>query len=652
MSPILGGVLKLGDTTRPPAGSILHLFFDSLLMLMKNVAEKERLTLRFTDVAPHGDAVARKNDEPVFVAGVIPGEEAVVDVRRGRRHMLYGEVVEMLVKSPHRIEPRCPYFGRCTGCQWQYVDYGYQLELKRDAVRRQLREHGGFASPPLRATLPLVEPWNYRNHARFTVDREGRLGFVHRERRNFIAIEHCHIMNPWINQTLSALQGRCQKRTQISVRYGVNTESFLIQPRMPELDIPSGQKWYEEELKGRRFRISSPSFFQVNTAQAERMIDVIEDRLDLKGNEVVVDAFAGVGTFAAMLAPKAGKVIAIEEAPAAVEDAKVNIAGLANIDFICGKAEVVLPLLDIAADAAILDPPRAGCQRSGLDALLRLGPRKIIYVSCDPESLARDLRILCDGGYRLAEVHPVDMFSHTYHVECITTLVRGDIDPPVVLVSASPRRRELLLALGIDFVAVASPDDEVISSDELPTTVAERLALAKAEAAARSHGDKTVIGADTIVVLDGVVLGKPRDEAESADMLRRLRGRQHDVITAVAVIRNGRSIVDHVSTKVTMRPYTDDEIAAYVASGDPLDKAGAYAVQDAVFAPVAGYDGCYLNIVGLPLCLLARLLREVGAEVRPRPEWALLRQCASCEGKEILVGGSKIQRWCGEVGEG
>jgi len=618
---------------------------------MRDIAEKERVPLQFVDIAPHGDAVARKGEEPVFVSGMISGEEAVVDVRRGRRNMLYGQVVEMLVKSPHRVEPRCPYFGRCTGCQWQHIDYGYQLELKRSAVRRQLQDIGGFAAPPLRATLPSVEPWNYRNHARFTVNREGRLGFVHRERHNFIAIEHCHIMHPWINETLADMQGRCQKRTQISVRYGVNTESFLIQPKMPELDVPSGQKWYEEELKGRRFRISSPSFFQVNTAQAERMIDVIEDRLDLKGDEVIVDAFAGVGTFAAALASKVGKVIAIEEAPAAIDDARVNISGLDNVELIIGKTEVILPSLDIAVDAAILDPPRAGCQRSGLDVLLKLAPSKLVYVSCDPESLARDLRVLCDGGYRLAEVQPVDMFSHTYHVECIATLVRSDIPTDVVLASASPRRRELLLALGLDFVSTASSDDEVISSDEPSAAVAERLALLKAESVARSNTDKAVIGADTIVVLDGAILGKPRDVTEATDMLRRLCGRRHDVITSVAVIRNGHSVVDHVSTRVTMRNYTDDEIAAYVASGDPMDKAGAYAVQNQAFAPVTGIDGCYLNVVGLPLCLLARLLREAGVEVRPRTEWSLPSQCASCEGKGVLTGGSKIRRWCGEIGE-
>jgi 23S rRNA (uracil1939-C5)-methyltransferase len=617
-------------------------------MPMKNIAETERLTLKFTDVAPHGDAVARKGDELVFVAGVIPGEEALVDVRRGRRNMLYGQVVELLVKSPHRVEPRCPYFGACTGCQWQHIDYGYQLELKRDAVRRQLRDVGGFATPPLRATLPAVEPWNYRNHARFTVDRDGRLGFVHRGRRNLVVIDQCLIMHPWINETLAAMQGRCQGRTQISVRYGVNTGSYLIQPKMPELDITTGQKWYEENLKGRRFRISSPSFFQVNTAQAERMIDVIADRLDLKGDEVIVDAFAGVGTFAVALASKAGKVIAIEESPAAVDDAKVNIAGLANVDFICGKTELVLPSLDITVDAAILDPPRVGCQRSGLDALLKLAPRKLVYVSCDPESLARDLRILCDGGYRLCEVQPVDMFSHTQHVECIATLARGDIRPAILLASASPRRRELLLTLGIDFESLSSSADESLSSSEPPATVAERLARLKAESVVASHRDDTVIGADTIVVHDGAILGKPRDEAEAANMLKRLRGREHEVITAVAVISGGRSIVEHVSTKVKMRSYTDDEVAAYVASGDPMDKAGAYAVQHPVFAPVESIDGCYLNVVGLPLCLLARMLRDSGVAIRPRPERSLPQKCQECEGASVLTSGAKGRRWCGE----
>jgi MAF protein len=218
-----------------------------------------------------------------------------------------------------------------------------------------------------------------------------------------------------------------------------------------------------------------------------------------------------------------------------------------------------------------------------------------------------------------------------------------DIRPALVLASASPRRRELLLTLGLDFESAASSADEVIDLSDPPATVAKRLALAKAQAVAVSHSDKAVIGADTIVVLDDMILGKPRDEAEAADMLRRLRGRWHEVITAVAVISGGHSIVEHVSTKVKMRAYTDDEIAAYVASGDPMDKAGAYAVQHPVFAPVESIDGCYLNVVGLPLCLLARMLRDAGVAIRPRPEWLLPQKCQECEGASVLTSGARVR---------
>jgi 23S rRNA (uracil1939-C5)-methyltransferase len=245
----------------------------------------------------------------------------------------------------------------------------------------------------------------------------------------------------------------------VAMRYGVNTSSWLIQPRLKDVDIPTGQPHYEEELLGRRFRISSPSFFQVNTPQAERLFRVVEDSLRLDGSELVVDVFAGVGTFAVLLSPLVGRVIAIEESAAAERDAAVNVAGLSNIDWVKGRAEDVLGALADVPDAAVLDPPRTGCHRRTLEPLLRLAPRRIAYVSCDPFTLARDLRALCDGGYRLQAVRPVDMFPHTYHVECVATLVHGDVSPDIVLASASPRRRELLHALGVDFEPLSPPDD-------------------------------------------------------------------------------------------------------------------------------------------------------------------------------------------------
>ena len=602
------------------------------------VVSQQRLEVAFTDIAPQGDALARHDGEVVFAHGGIPGERAVVVAGRGRRRFLSGEVQQLLSASPYRVEPRCPLFGPCSGCNWQHIDYGYQLVLKRGMVERQLRERGSFEDAPLLSTVPSPEPWHYRNHARFTADAEGRLGYVHRRSRQFIQVDTCYLMHPWINSMLQRLQGHCPGANQVAVRYGVNTGDWLVQPKLEQADIESGQTHYEEELMGRRFRIASPSFFQVNTAQAATLVEIVRDRLPPSGAGLIVDVFAGVGTFAALLSPAAERVIAIEESAAAVKDARLNTDGLDNIDFRQGKAEALLPLLEATPDAAILDPPRAGCHRRTLEALLRLSPGRIVYVSCDPFTLARDLRALCDGGYRLSSVQPVDMFPQTYHVECVATLVRADVSPDLILASASPRRRQHLLALGLDFEAVSPPEDEPLDAAEAPAQAAGRLALAKAQAVSRSHPGRVVIAADTIVVHDGAVLGKPRDESGARSMLQRLRGQEHGVITALAVISGGRAAVSHVETAVTMRRYSDGEIEEYIAGGDAMDKAGAYGVQHPLFRPAQRVEGCYLNVVGLPLCELAGMLREAGVSITPRPLWSLPPHCRECEGRGGLGG--------------
>ncbi|MCJ7807411.1 MAG: 23S rRNA (uracil(1939)-C(5))-methyltransferase RlmD, partial [Dehalococcoidia bacterium] len=152
------------------------------------MVSEEQLRVTFTDVAPQGDALARHDGDVVFAANGIPGEEAIVVARRNKRHMV-GEVVELLSKSPHRIAPRCPHYGKCTGCQWQHIDYPLQLVLKRQMVARQLTKRGSFTDVPVLATLPSPEPWHYRNHARFSVDPQGQLGFVHKQTRDFVPID-------------------------------------------------------------------------------------------------------------------------------------------------------------------------------------------------------------------------------------------------------------------------------------------------------------------------------------------------------------------------------------------------------------------------------------------------------------------------------
>ena len=390
-------------------------------------SQQELATLRLEEFGELGDTLARLDGETVNVFGGIPGEEVVASIvryRRRRRHRVSGLVTEVLEPSPHRVTPPCPFFVACTGCQWQHIDYEYQLRLKRGVVERAIAEYPSLRTAEVSPTLPAPSPFGYRNHARFTVRFGGALGFVNRITRRFVKIDECMLMLPGINSALRKLQGRSAETSQLSVRYGQGTDDFLVQPTMKNPDIPlaSGQRHYKEKLHDRIFRVASPSFFQVNTPQTERMFELVRGRLSIGKDALLVDAFAGVGTFAALMAPHVRKVVAIEESSAAVKDAAVNTLGLDNLEFFEGRTEEVLSSMDEAPDGVILDPPRAGCHPDALSALARLAPARVVYVSCDPDTLARDLDQLVGSGYRVEALEPIDMFPQTHHVECVATL--------------------------------------------------------------------------------------------------------------------------------------------------------------------------------------------------------------------------------------
>ena len=235
-------------------------------------------------------------------------------------------------------------------------------------------------------------------------------------------------MDPWINGALASLSGRCQETSQLSIRYGVNTGEWLIQPRLLSMGIPmaTGQTHYHEAVDGRRYRIASPSFFQVNTPQAQAMAECIRGMLGLEGSEVLVDAYAGVGTFAGLLASQVARVIAIEESAAALRDAQANLADLPNVEFRQARVEAVLSSLEPRPDVVLVDPPRVGCHPRALEALCELAPHQVVYVSCEPKALARDLQHLAAGPFRVEQVQPIDLFPQTHHIECIATLVLAE----------------------------------------------------------------------------------------------------------------------------------------------------------------------------------------------------------------------------------
>jgi 23S rRNA (uracil1939-C5)-methyltransferase len=564
----------------------------------------------------------------VFVAGGIPGERVVAEVLRVWRKYIAARVVEVLHPSQHRVQAPCPYYGTCSGCQWQHLDYDAQLKAKHDTVVDALKRVGGLDDLPVSAVTPSPRQLGYRNHARMTIGSGGTLGFVHRETRQFVRVDHCLLMHPGVNHLLGLLQDKCGETTQLSIRAGEETQDHLIQPSLKSPDIPvaTGQKHYVESVNGRRFRVASPSFFQVNIQQTSNLIQVVRNALELSGTEVLLDAYTGVGTFAILLAPYVRRVVAVEESSAAVADARENAAGLENVNFVLGKTEHVLGALAEKPDVVLLDPPRAGCQQEALRSLLRLAPPRIVYVSCDPETLARDLKLLCLGPYLVSSIQPLDMFPQTHHVECVAVLERTVKPARIVLASGSSRRRELVTDLGLDFEVTPSNVDEAEIAGETPREMVLRLSAAKARAVADGLDGGYVIGADSTVVFQGRAIGKPADAADARRMLRELSGTRHHVTTGVTVIdaASGRRLTDSMTGEIVLRELSDEEIEASVASGTPLDKAGAYAIQDAELRPGELVEGCYTNVVGLPLCRLTRMLAELGCPLPP--EWAMPRQ--------------------------
>ncbi|HEX3244429.1 MAG TPA: class I SAM-dependent RNA methyltransferase [Chloroflexota bacterium] len=444
-----------------------------------------------------GEALGRLDGRVTFVPYGLPEETVRARVVQDKKDYARAELIEVVDSSPDRTEPVCPMFGVCGGCQLQHATYDAQLEMKRQMVVEQLRRIGGFedAEALTRPTIGMISPWEYRNHARFSVGRRhGELGFTQRNTRRLLRIEHCYLMHPGINEVLHELQGRLPGFSghQLAIRVGANTNDRLVGPPLPDFpEIPSGQTSIDEEILNRRYRVAAAAFFQVNTRREQRplpdglercaqlapqlplplgegsaedvlplplgegwgegnssaidcqpaqggkesqalfylsMADILAllvfNGLDPRPNDVVLDAYCGVGTFSILLAPHVQQGIGIEESAAAIEDARRNADDLSNVTFHAGKVEKLLGTIEPRPTIVVLDPARVGCELPALDALAAMAPRGLVYVSCDPATLSRDLAILRNRDYTLESVQPLDMFPQTSHVECVAVLRR------------------------------------------------------------------------------------------------------------------------------------------------------------------------------------------------------------------------------------
>jgi len=393
-----------------------------------NPGDKFEITLG--EINDAGDTVTEIDGAPVVVSGGLPGELVIAEVQKRFPERIAAKVDQVLEPAAERIVPECKYFLTCSGCQWQHVSYDHQLTLKRERVQREIDKYENLSDVNVDATVESEKRLGYRNHGRFTIGKyedAGQVGYKNMVTRQFVRVEECLLMDDKINETIGLVQDKMEGHTQMSIRVGSNTDSMLVQPRMniSGLSLVTGEQHYEEEVRGSRFRVAASSFFQVNTGQLSRAVDEVRELLDLDGSEVMVDAYCGVGVFAVLISPYVKRVIGIEESASAIEDAGLSMNGATNVEFIEGKAEHVLAEWSDAdeVDVLLLDPPRVGCHPDVLESVKKLKPKKVLMVSCEPQAMARDLDLLCDGGmYRLETLRPVDMFPQTRHVETISML--------------------------------------------------------------------------------------------------------------------------------------------------------------------------------------------------------------------------------------
>ena len=397
-------------------------------------------------LAHGGEAIGRHDERAIFVPYAIPGERVRVEIVEERKRFARARLVEVLEPSPARVEPPCPYFGKCGGCHFQHIAYPVQAQLKGLVVRDQFQRIGKFEEPPILEPIPDESGWEYRNHARFHVTPEGRPGFLAANSHDVIPIEDCLILHPLLSRLYTSLDMLLPDVEQLELRVGAATGDLLValqtydeEPPALEVDFPLsivqilhdttiaplvGLDYITEIVHGREFRISATSFYQANSPQAARLVEIVLGALELKGYEKVLDAYCGVGLFTAFLSEEAGSVTGIEINHDAVVDATYNLAGNDNVTLLEGAVEDALVELEQRYAAVVLDPPRTGLERHALDALVELKPRRIAYVSCDPATLARDARRFVNAGYTLEWVQPVDLFPQTYHIENVALLTR------------------------------------------------------------------------------------------------------------------------------------------------------------------------------------------------------------------------------------
>ncbi len=457
------------------------------------------VTLEIVDCGTDGEGIGKADGFTVFVKDAVIGDIVTAKIMKAKKNYGYGRLMEILKPSPYRVEPVCPSARQCGGCQLQAVSYEEQKVFKEKKLRGHLERIGGFRDLPMEPMIGMDEPYHYRNKAQFPVGRnkEGRIitGFYAGRTHAIIENRDCALGIPQNKEILDIVIAHMEKYgiapydemtgkglvRHIFVRYGFFTGELMVcliingqdLPHQKELieklrEIPGmasislninkkrsnvilgdkvktiwGQEYITDKIGDISYEISPLSFFQVNPKQTWKLYSKALEYADLHGEETVWDLYCGIGTISLFLAQQAKFVRGVEIVPAAIDDAKRNaqINNIENVEFFVGKAEEVLPREyeknGVYADVIVVDPPRKGCDEMLLKTILKMQPKRVVYVSCDSATLARDLRFLCDNGYELKKVCGVDQFPQTVHVETVVLLSKGEVDSKKIRVEFS-----------------------------------------------------------------------------------------------------------------------------------------------------------------------------------------------------------------------
>ena len=451
------------------------------------------VTLEIVDCGTDGEGIGKADGFTVFVKDAVIGDTVTAKIMKAKKNYGYGRLMEILNASPYRVEPVCPSARQCGGCQLQAVSYEEQKVFKEKKLRGHLERIGGFTNLPMEPLIGMDEPYHYRNKAQFPVGRnkEGKIvtGFYAGRTHAIIENRDCALGIPENKDVLDRVIAHMEKYNiapydevtgkglvrHIFVRYGFFTGELMVcliingqdLPHQRELveklcEIPGmtsislnmnkkrsnvilgdkvktiwGKEYITDKIGDISYEISPLSFFQVNPQQTWKLYSKALEYADLHGEETVWDLYCGIGTISLFLAQKAKFVRGVEIVPAAIEDAKRNaqINHIENVEFFVGKAEEVLPREyeknGVYADVIVVDPPRKGCDAMLLKTILKMQPKRVVYVSCDSATLARDLRFLCDNGYELKKVCGVDQFPQTVHVETVVLLSQQKPDDTI-----------------------------------------------------------------------------------------------------------------------------------------------------------------------------------------------------------------------------